>query len=194
MIDAGLPPSRELPCGAAAFFLGRFAVHCTILQGFALRGELLCPRGQSNQNAARDAADGLRLRSVPPRPCLKNVNLPKRRVFSRHAALIFLAIHQGLLRQIALPGEKNPSPLGIFPIFKQDLTWRRSECKIDFPPGQGRDSWDTEGCPPGKLLPGGSRLPGRPPGIWDRTGAPYHPPPASALRSGGGPGRRCSSG
>ena len=43
-----------------------------------------------------------------PRHCLKNVNMPKRRVFFRYAALIFLAIHQGLLRQIALPGEKIP--------------------------------------------------------------------------------------
>ena len=47
-------------------------------------------------------------RSVSPRPCLKNVNMPKQRVFSRYAALIFLAIHQGLLRQIALPSEKFP--------------------------------------------------------------------------------------
>ena len=30
-------------------------------------GGLLCPRRQSNQNAAGDAADGLRLRSAPPR-------------------------------------------------------------------------------------------------------------------------------
>ena len=40
-------------------------------------------------------------------PCLKNVNIPKRRVFFRHTALIFLAIHQGLPRQIALPSEKS---------------------------------------------------------------------------------------
>ena len=39
---------------------------------------------------------------------MKNVNIPKRRVFFRYAALIFLAIHQGLLRQIALPSEKFP--------------------------------------------------------------------------------------
>ena len=48
------------------------------------------------------------------RACLKNVDLPKRRVFSRHAGLIFLAIHQGLLRQIALPGEKIPRPWAYF--------------------------------------------------------------------------------
>ena len=40
------------------------------------------------------------------RPCLKNVNKPKQRIFSRHTALIFLAIHKVLLRQIALSGEK----------------------------------------------------------------------------------------
>ena len=42
------------------------------------------------------------------RPCLKNVNMPKRRFFSRYAALIFPAIHQGLPHQIALSGEKIP--------------------------------------------------------------------------------------
>ena len=42
------------------------------------------------------------------KPCLKNVNQPRQRAFSRHAALIFLAIHKGLLRQIALPGGKIP--------------------------------------------------------------------------------------
>ena len=40
--------------------------------------------------------------------CLKNVNMPEQRVFFRHTALIFLAIHQVLLRQIALSGEKIP--------------------------------------------------------------------------------------
>ena len=44
------------------------------------------------------------------------------------------------------------------------------------------------------LLPGGLGLPGRPPDSRSRTVAPHHPPPASALRSGGGPGRRYSSG
>ena len=28
------------------------------------------------------------------RPCLKNVNKPKQRIFFRHTALIFLAIHK----------------------------------------------------------------------------------------------------
>ena len=39
------------------------------LQGFppSADGGLLCPRRQSNQNAAGDAADGLRLRYAPPR-------------------------------------------------------------------------------------------------------------------------------
>ena len=29
-IDAGLPPCRELPCGAAAFFFGRFAAQSSL--------------------------------------------------------------------------------------------------------------------------------------------------------------------
>ncbi len=37
---------------------------------------------------------------------MKNVNMPEQRVFFRHTALIFLAIHKVLLRQIALSGEK----------------------------------------------------------------------------------------
>ena len=32
-------------------------VGCAVLQGFALRGELLCPRRQSNQNATGDGSD-----------------------------------------------------------------------------------------------------------------------------------------
>ena len=44
----------------------------------------------------------------PPRPCLKNVNMPKRRAFFRHTALIFLAIHKVLPHQIALSGKKIP--------------------------------------------------------------------------------------
>jgi len=40
------------------------------------------------------------------RPCLKNVKTPKRRIFSHHSALIFLAIHKVCLRQIALIDEK----------------------------------------------------------------------------------------
>ena len=47
--------------------------------------------------------------SRPPRPCLKNVNMPQRRFFFRHTALIFLAIHKVLPRQIALSGEKRPA-------------------------------------------------------------------------------------
>ena len=48
--------------------------------------------------------------AYPPflRPCLKNVNMPKRRSFFRHTALIFLAIHKVLPRQIALSGKKIP--------------------------------------------------------------------------------------
>ena len=42
------------------------------------------------------------------RPCLKNVNMPEQRDFFRHTALIFLAIHKVLPRQIALSGEKIP--------------------------------------------------------------------------------------
>ena len=40
------------------------------------------------------------------RPCLKTVNKPKQRIFFRHTALIFLAIHKVSRRQIALSGEK----------------------------------------------------------------------------------------
>ena len=38
----------------------------------------------------------------------ENVNMPKRRAFFRHTALIFLAIHKVLPRQIAWSGEKIP--------------------------------------------------------------------------------------
>ena len=79
-----------------------------------------------------------------PRPCLKNVNMPRRRVFSRHTALIFLAIHQtaglfppycvdfpcntpSIAASNRLAWRKNPSPLGTFPIFKQGL---RREMKL----------------------------------------------------------------
>ena len=54
----------------------------------------------------RAAGASLFLRSES-RPCLKHVNIPKRRVFFCYAALIFPAIHQGLPRQIALPSEKS---------------------------------------------------------------------------------------
>ena len=58
-------------------------------------------------NGARAAVinDGT-LAFFAPRPCLKNVNMPEQRVFFRDTALIFLAIHKVLLRQIALSGEK----------------------------------------------------------------------------------------
>ena len=39
-------------------------------------------------------------------PCLKNVNMPEQRDFFRHTALIFLAIHKVLLRQIGGCGQK----------------------------------------------------------------------------------------
>ncbi|MBQ9648558.1 MAG: hypothetical protein IJV43_09405, partial [Oscillospiraceae bacterium] len=55
------------------------------------------------------------------RPCLKNADMPKRRVFFRHTAAIFLAIHKVLPRQIGLVRRKNPSPLGTLPILKQGL-------------------------------------------------------------------------
>ena len=77
-------------------------------------------------------------------PCLKNVNIPKRRVFFRHTALIFLAIHkvlpqtaglfppycvdfpcntQSIAASNRLVWRKNPSPSGTFPIFKQGLAF-----------------------------------------------------------------------
>ena len=57
-----------------------------------------------------------------PRACLKIVNMPNRRFFPRHTALIWLEMHKVFLRQIALPGGKNSSPLGTLPFFKQRLT------------------------------------------------------------------------
>ena len=52
---------------------------------------------------------------------MKNVNMPKRRAFFRHALPISLAIHPVFLRQIGFAWRKNPSLLGIFPFFKQRL-------------------------------------------------------------------------
>ena len=52
---------------------------------------------------------------------MKNVNTPKQRVFFRHALPISLAIHPVFLRQIGFAWRKNPSLLGIFPLFKQRL-------------------------------------------------------------------------
>ena len=79
----------------------------------------LCPAGRSEGYEIRD--DEVARRELRPatqilragntaksRPCLKNVNMPKRRVFSRHTALIFLAIQKVLPRQIALSDEKIP--------------------------------------------------------------------------------------
>ncbi len=44
--------------------------------------------------------------------CLKIVNTPKRRLFFRHTALVFLEIQQVFPRKIALSGEKNFLTLG----------------------------------------------------------------------------------
>src|SRR5699024_8973948 len=76
---------RDLSPGSILMRVGRFLISrsLTILSGSAIMG-------------------------VIPRPCLKNVNMPKRRFFFRHTALIFLAIHKVLPRQIALSGEKIP--------------------------------------------------------------------------------------
>ncbi|MBQ9648472.1 MAG: hypothetical protein IJV43_08960, partial [Oscillospiraceae bacterium] len=57
-------------------------------------------------------------RSAYTRPCLKYADMPKRRVFFRHTAAIFLAIHKVLPRQIGLVRRKNPSPLVALPIFQ----------------------------------------------------------------------------
>ncbi|MBQ9647893.1 MAG: hypothetical protein IJV43_05985, partial [Oscillospiraceae bacterium] len=45
-------------------------------------------------------------------------DMPKLRVFFRHTAAIFLAIHKVLLRQIGLVWRKNASPLVTLPIFQ----------------------------------------------------------------------------
>ena len=80
--------------------LGRL-LHLQTGEGQLLRG-----------NGPRPVHTVLKLHGMPPfslvRPCLKNVNVPKRRAFSRHTALISLAIHKVLPRQIALSGEKIP--------------------------------------------------------------------------------------
>ncbi len=55
------------------------------------------------------------------RACLKIVNTPKGRLFFRHTLPIFLGIHKVFLRQTGFVWRKNPSPPGIFPIFKQRL-------------------------------------------------------------------------
>ncbi|WP_155978868.1 hypothetical protein [Oscillibacter sp. 1-3] len=49
---------------------------------------------------------------------MKNVKTPKRRIFFRRFALIFLAILRVWRRQIALTGKKNLSPLRILPFIK----------------------------------------------------------------------------
>ena len=58
---------------------------------------------------------------LPTRACLKHGNMPKRRLFFRHALPIFLEIHPVFLRQIGFVWRKNFSPLGIVPFFKQRL-------------------------------------------------------------------------
>ena len=55
------------------------------------------------------------------RACLKHGNMPKRRLFFRHALPIFLEIHPVFLRQIGFVWRKNFSPLDIVPFFKQRL-------------------------------------------------------------------------
>ena len=73
-------------------------------------GRRLRPRGSPRAMTHRGQTHEKDLNGTHefPRPCLKNVNMPKRRFFSRHTALIFLAIHKVLPRQIALSGEKIP--------------------------------------------------------------------------------------
>ena len=52
-------------------------------------------------------ATGPHKSSKSTRPCLKNVKTPKRRIFFRRFALIFLAIHRVWRRQIASTGKKS---------------------------------------------------------------------------------------
>ena len=68
------------------------------------------PLGESGGPAALKI---LRAAGRAPRPCLKNVKTPKRRIFFRHFALIFLAIHRVWRRQTALIGEKISRPCAI---------------------------------------------------------------------------------
>ena len=65
-----------------------------------------------------------------PRACLKNVNMPKRRLFFRHTLPIFLEIHPVFLRQIGFVWRKNFSPLVTFPFFKRRLVSKDFEIHI----------------------------------------------------------------
>ena len=55
------------------------------------------------------------------RACLKNVQHAQRRVLFRDILPLFLGIHKVFLRKIVFISQKNPSPLCIFPLFKQAL-------------------------------------------------------------------------
>ena len=65
------------------------------------------------------------------RPRLKNDNTPKRRIFFRHTALISLAIHKVLLRQIALSGEKSLA-FGHIAIYQTRPNCRKKSSNKDF--------------------------------------------------------------
>ena len=58
------------------------------------------------------------------RPCLKNADMPKWRVFFRHTALPSLGIHKVFLRKSALSDEKIPRPWAHCPFIKQGLVRR----------------------------------------------------------------------
>ena len=73
-------------------------------------------------------ATGPHKSSKSTRPCLKNVKTPKRRIFFRRFALIFLAIHRVWRRQIALTGKKISRRCVFCHLSKQGLGIRN-----DFP-------------------------------------------------------------
>ena len=64
------------------------------------------------------------------RACLKNVNMPNRRVFCPLDGAIFPCNPPGFLRKNCLPAAQNPSLPDTSPIFKQALTfWRERSAK-----------------------------------------------------------------
>ena len=62
--------------------------------------------------------------SSKARACLKQVNMPKRRLFFHHALPIFLELHPVFLRQIGFVWRNNFSPSDTVPLFKQRLEKR----------------------------------------------------------------------
>ena len=108
LVPAG---ARVLDCGAGT---GAFSMAAAEKAASVLCTDLSLPMLEQ----ARKKAKKRRL----SRACLKHGNMPKRRLFFRHALPIFLEIHPVFLRQIGFVWRKNFSPLGIVPFFKQRLS------------------------------------------------------------------------